>query len=161
MRTLAATFSTRNEAEAASRRLEAIGVSRDRIILKDVAAAGGAAGDGVFVSVKVTMEQVQPVSEILKSHAAAEGLAAPVATSAGEQTSGPVGGDFAPPFRPLPTTRAEPAPVAPTVGAQQMPGPGKIPRPRDERARIGRQIVLYCLALVAAFVIGAWLGLLS
>ncbi len=54
MRTLASTFSTRDEAEAARRRLEAIGISGDRIILKEVEEAGqpGApASRAVFLSV--------------------------------------------------------------------------------------------------------------
>ena len=86
MRTIAATFSTRDEAEAASRRLEAIGLSRERIILKDVSAAGeglGAAdtGGGVFVSAKVTSEQVEAASEILKTRRMAEPAAVVAAAS--------------------------------------------------------------------------------
>jgi hypothetical protein len=117
MRTIAATFSTRDEAEAASRRLEAIGLSRERIILKDVAAAGeglGAAdtGGGVFVSAKVTSEQVEAASEILKTRRMAE-PAAVVAASP-------------PPEMPV-QSRPEPAPPA-FGAARQTPIRRRPPR---------------------------------
>ncbi len=76
MRTLASTFSTREEAEAARRRLESVGIASERITLKDVAravegpaAAAGSTG-GAFISVKVTTDQVERASEILKGQAA-------------------------------------------------------------------------------------------
>jgi hypothetical protein len=152
MRTIAATFSTRDEAEAASRRLEAIGLSRERIILKDVAAAGEGLGEtdtggGVFVSAKVTSEQVEAASEILKTRRMAE-PAAVVAASP-------------PPEMPV-QSRPEPAP--PAFGAARRdadPAPPTARRAIDERSKLGRYFAYYGLALVAAFIIGAWLGMLS
>lgn len=142
MRTLASTFSTRDEAEAACRHLEAIGIGRERIILKDVgqAANGAASAGSAFISVKVTREQVAPASEILKGHGRAEDTA--------RQTSPQ---PELPP-RPLPSIRAEPEAVA---------GPGKPQLAGIDRSRLGRYLIYYSLVLVAAFVIGAWLGMLS
>ncbi len=141
MRTLAATFSSTNEAEAARRRLEAIGISRERIILRDVPAAEGPAG-GVFLSVKVTTEQVQPAGEILKERPAA--AAEP-----------PV------PPRPVPTFEAEPEPALARAAAQPQlqPVAGGSGAAAGDRARRGRYFVYYGFALLAAFIFGAWLGL--
>ncbi len=158
MRTLASTFSTRDEAEAATRRLEAIGIQRERIVMKDVAPAGAAAA-GVFLSVKVTTEQVQPVSDILKSHAAPESaVAAPPDRPVDEVASI----DLREPDLPRGPAMgvAELAP-APGAGAVQTPTGARSVRPRDERAQLGRTLVYFGLALVAAFMLGAWLGMLG
>jgi predicted component of type VI protein secretion system len=157
MRTLATTFSNKIEAEAAVRRLEALGLSRERIMLKDVAQAGlsqegGGVPGGVFVSVKVTTEQVQPVSDILK--AGSSGAGSEHAPSA------------VPPSEPVVEMPAAAPPPVPPAAA-----PPIAPEPRDTaaagsaaeaaaKARQGRNMVLFGLALIAAFMIGAWLGLL-
>jgi hypothetical protein len=154
MRTLAATFSSRIEAEAACRRLEAIGIARDRIILKDVAAAAAAGpAGGVFLSVKVTTEQVQPAGEILKDREAVEERVVPSADIA------PAGPEPVMPPRPLPAFTADPGAALPRGDAQPLPG-GSRPAAGD-RARRGRYLVYYGFALLAAFIFGAWLGLVA
>lgn len=69
MRTITSTFGTREEAEAASRRLQGIGVAPEGILVRDLAEPGGG-GDGqasgIFVSAKVTPQQVSAANEILK-----------------------------------------------------------------------------------------------
>ena len=62
MRTIASTVGTREEAEIATRRLHAIGVTADRIQMKEVAEPQA----GVFISVKVSPDQVNEATEILK-----------------------------------------------------------------------------------------------
>jgi hypothetical protein len=156
MRTLAATYSSRNEAEAACRRLEAIGIARDRIILKDVAPAAAGPEGGVFLSVKVTTEQVQPAGEILKGRSAGEERAAPdpaIAAAAAEPA--------APPPRPLPAFAADPAPALARSEARPQPLPGGSSPAAADRARRGRYLIYYGFALLAAFIFGAWLGLVS
>lgn len=165
MRTLAATFETREEAESACRRLEAIGVSRDRIVLKDLAGtAEGSAGapGGVFVSLKVTNEQVEPVNDILKrqpkpAEASPPSAQPPQSTAAPHRAPEPE----LPP-RPLSSVASEPGFGAPAAGhprSQPQPRSGKL-TPQD-RARLGRNVILFCLVLVVAFMVGAWLGMLS
>jgi hypothetical protein len=165
MRTLAATFDTKEEAEAACRRLEAIGIGRDRIILKDVARAAEGSPQpgpsaGVFISLKVTTEQVEPVNEILKGNRTPDEAPAPrfqgLEREALLQT--PKVPEPAPP--PLPSVTAEPASAAPGH-APPAPRPRAAqPGPQDW-PRLGRYLILYGLVLVAAFMIGAWLGMLS
>jgi hypothetical protein len=155
MRTLAATFSSTNEAEAACRRLEAIGIARDRIILKDVAAAAGPAG-GVFLSVKVTTDQVRPAGEILKDREAAEERATPDAGIA-PTVAEPV----PPPSRPLPAFTPDPAPGLARSEARLEPLPAGLRPAAADRARRGRYLIYYGFALLAAFIFGAWLGLVA
>ncbi|HEV2079299.1 MAG TPA: hypothetical protein VGR19_05310 [Allosphingosinicella sp.] len=62
MRTIASTVGTREEAELATRRLQAAGITPDRIQLKEVSEPEA----GVFISVKVLPEQVNAATEILK-----------------------------------------------------------------------------------------------
>ncbi|MDP9415990.1 MAG: hypothetical protein M3Q08_18270 [Pseudomonadota bacterium] len=80
MRTIPATFDTKEEAETAIRRLEAIGVAPDRILLKELEDSGGAsqpdpaqkalgrpaATRAFFVTAKVSPEQIGAATEILK-----------------------------------------------------------------------------------------------
>ncbi len=163
MRTLAATFETREEAENACRRLEAIGVSRDRIVLKDLAGTAdgsAAAPGGVFVSLKVTNEQVEPVNDILKrqpkpAEAPSPPAQPPQSTAAPHRPPEPE----LPP-RPLSSVASEPGFGAPAAGQpRSQPRSGKL-TPQD-RARLGRNVILFCLVLVVAFMVGAWLGMLS
>ena len=156
MRTLASTFSTRAEAEAAGRRLEAIGIGRERIVLKDLVGTDptvGASG-GAFISVKVTTDQVQPVSEILKAGRSSEDIAAApspaAAPVAAESVSPPT-----PAARPL---SPDPRPATVQPGSVQA---ATTQAAAQDRARLSRYLVYYGLALVAAFVIGAWLGMLG
>ena len=168
MRTLASTFSTKEEAEAARRHLESIGIPRERIILKDVApAAGGPAASAsegagstgrAFVSVKVTTDQVERASEILKGGGRAEQEAA-----APDVEGRPLGnvqdigvGASVPP---LPVGEAGPAPGAPQEGAAAELWAGS--RAARNRARLSSYVIFFLLALVAAFMIGAWLGMAS
>jgi len=196
MRTLAATFSSRTEAEAVSRRIEAIGVSPDRIILKEVPRAepGSATAtmSGVFLSVKVTTGQVQPVSEILKAPPLPGEAAAPAVDGAAQrdipsqraQGNSPTLSRYGEPtaahrvdlqadsgatyprrgsdFPPRAVPAHEPTVVANAVGSSaQSQQPAAAKSLRHDRARLGRYLVYYSLALVAAFILGAWLGLLS
>ncbi|HEY0626166.1 MAG TPA: hypothetical protein VGD10_05475 [Allosphingosinicella sp.] len=64
MRTIAATFMTEEEAAAACRRLEEIGVAPDRI---QSGRLEGAGSEGIFVSAKVAPEQMKAAKAILDS----------------------------------------------------------------------------------------------
>ncbi len=78
MRTIPATFDTKEEAETAIRRLEAIGVAPDRIVLKEVEETGGASqpdtprqangrpASAFFLTAKVSPEQIGAATKILK-----------------------------------------------------------------------------------------------
>lgn len=169
MRTLSSTFSTRSQAEAAIERLEAIGIARERIILKEVAqtgaepAAAGATG-AAFLSVKVTTDQVQPASDILKGQWTVDDAARPALKRLGEEPAAPTApAATAPPSppRPLPAAEATFGYSPPREEAPPQHRPRRGQRPGEERARLGRYFVYYGLALVAAFMVGAWLGLLS
>jgi hypothetical protein len=159
MRTLASTFSTRDEAEAASRRLEAIGIGRERIILKNVSGTG-ADPDAVFVSVKVTTEQVQPASEILKGRGTREETAGSGFADPAQEPVGQAAVVSELPPSPPPSD-ADLATSPPRTGAHPQPQPARAPIAGQDRARLSRYVVFYGLALVAAFVIGAWLGMLD
>ena len=175
MRTLASTFGSRAEAEAAGRRLESIGIARDRIILKDVGEAGGepggapgAAAAGVFVSVKVTTDQVAGASEILKSSRPA-GDGAGAISSGREAATPPAAATLdvpprSPPAaapRPDPVPRAPaPHPAPPHAAATPPHTPGAATIAGLSRAQLIRYFVLFCVALVAAFLLGAGLGLI-
>ena len=166
MRTLASTFSTREEAEAARRHLESIGITRERIILKDVAAEGPAASGSegadstgqAFISVKVTTDQVERASEILKGRRRAEPEAA--APDIENCPPGNAQDDMReadePPW-PLPAQEAGFASGSPRQEAEVPLWPGD--RATHDRARLPRYVIYFLLALVAAFMIGAWLGL--
>ena len=172
MRTLASTFSTREEAEAARRHLESIGISRERITLKTVAqpaggpATAGSEGAGsagrAFISVKVTTDQVERAGEILKGRWQAEQAAA-----ASDHEGRPLGktqdaaakADVPP--RPLPAQEAGVAPGPPRQEAEAQLWPDNGRRAAQDRARLSRYLIFYLLALVGAFMIGAWLGLAS
>ena len=170
MRTLASTFSTMEEAEAARRNLESIGITRERIILKDVAqtaegapaASSGSAGSAgrVFISVKVTTDQVERASEILKG-----GLRAEQEAAAPEAEGRPLGnvqgaaaGASVPP-RPLPVQEAGPAHEPAREGAAAELWAAS--RAAQDRARRSRYLIFFLLALLGAFMVGAWLGMAS
>jgi hypothetical protein len=166
MRTLASTFSTRNEADAACRRLEAIGIPRDRVVLKEVAtatgpSAGSGTNGGVFVSVKVTTDQAGPVGEILRG-AAQGGNAEPAHALPEREAVQSFESDAPQSSRPLPGALREreviAAPIDPVPS--QHPGVASTVTQRDH-AQIGRFVVYCCLIILAAFVIGALLGLIA
>ncbi|MDP8912334.1 MAG: hypothetical protein M3N39_02005, partial [Pseudomonadota bacterium] len=156
MRTLASTFSTREEAEAARRHLESIGIARERIILKDVApAAGGAAASGsegagstgrAFLSVKVTTDQVERASEILKGRWQAEHKAA--APDVGGRPLGnvqdAVAGASVPPW-PLPAQDTGLAPGSPRQDSAAPLGPGQARRAAHDHARRSRYVIFFLL----------------
>lgn len=78
MRTIAATFQNRAEAEEASRRLQTVGIGADRIVLRDVEesqGSPGSAGGSVFLSAKVGPEQIGAATEILKRPVPGDGPA--------------------------------------------------------------------------------------
>ena len=170
MRTLAGTFSTRDEAEAVSRRLEAIGISPDRITQKVVeGSANTSSAGGVFMTVKVTTDQVQAASQILKEHPASSRPAFFGADRPAENAAPQVKAEPEPAARPIPARGTEAAAVAPRADQQpqQRPVPAK---PEDEGReqlfggdwnRLGRYVALILVVLVGAFLFGAGLGLLT
>ena len=184
MRTIASTFKTREEAEAAARRLQAIGVAQERISVRDLAEPGGGAGEpggpGIFVSAKVTPEQVSAANEILKAPRAEERPPPAVPERNGPARGSALAG--APPDEEFRVEEAKPAaepagvshPAAPKTAppAAAEPGrpeikqiPGRIPgaaEPPPQPARAAdhdmrRQIALVCLLVAASFVLGALL----
>lgn len=68
MRTISGTVGTREEAEAARRRLETLGIEGDRVLFKELDEPGRAAS--IFVTVKVAPEQVSAATDILNDAAA-------------------------------------------------------------------------------------------
>ncbi|HEX8535041.1 MAG TPA: hypothetical protein VF662_12810 [Allosphingosinicella sp.] len=152
MRTIAGTFPSLGEAEAAGRRLEAFGIPPGAI--KVQAAPGGALGGsgGVVLTAKVPPEHVQAASGILAGRAtkAAEPAISPGAAPAGDAASGHVyfGGPADGAARP---PRPQPAAATPR---RESAGDA------DEQARWWRRFVLMTgAALLIAFFVGALLGL--
>lgn len=185
MRTLASTFSTRNEAEAAARRLEGIGIAPERILLKEVAppagAPPGAGAGGVFLSVKVPTHQVEAVNEIMKGEWSDDEASAPAVAPPGAERIEAAGAPESS-FRsapPLPPSMAQPerpaaGPTTHPGSAARMPDPEPTrpaipPQPAraqataagGDRERLRHYLLLYCVALVAAFLLGAGLGLIN
>jgi hypothetical protein len=152
MRTIASTFETRDEAESATRRLQGIGVAPDQIMLKDLGGAGARGeASGFFVSAKVTPEQVDDATKILKRFAPAE----PAPLHFGMDSSPRVRAGGPEPS----TARPRPAPAAGVAAAEAAPA-APAAGPMD-RHRIGRRLVIFGLVLTAAFVAGAVLGLVT
>ncbi len=101
MRTIPATFDTKEEAETAIRRLEAIGVAPHQILLREVEETGGASEPDViqmtgrsgasrafFLTAKVGPEQIGAATEILKRSAAGN-KASPLPLDPGAHSSAP------------------------------------------------------------------------
>jgi|GEM_PF-3783283 len=179
MRTIASTFSTREEAETASRRLQTLGIDPDRVELKFLADAGE-----FFISAKVTPDQIDAATEVLKRPAAdeasppvpagglgaGEGAAAPPSRTAsfapepriareasvlsGGRVETPAVSQKTPPdpesYRPIPAGGG----AASTARMQPSPGDG-------DWSGLGRRTVIFCLVLLVAFVVGALLGLVT
>ncbi len=163
MRTLASTFSTRTDAEAASRRLEAIGVPRDRIILADVPkgeAAAGAPAGSVFITVKVTTDQVAAANEVLKSHrtesapSSASSLRDPVNEAADK---GRVEARVLP--RPPLRGHEESRRLSDDIAPQNQQHERSVAS--SDQGWFRRYFLYSCIAVVAAFIMGAGLGLVS
>ena len=68
MRTLAATVSTKEEAEHISGRLRALGIASEHIAVRDVGQSDAAedGAENILITVKVTPEQVSAATDILK-----------------------------------------------------------------------------------------------
>ena len=168
MRTIASTFSTREEAETAGRRLERIGIAPDRIVLKYLADAGE-----FFISAKAAPEQIGAATEILQPPRAE----APIPAAAGEGLSN--GSGATPEAREVPVANpvfgsdapreaiAQERPVAPT---RMTPVAGTVAGDSattwvrtggDDWQGTGRRVVVFCLVLLVAFVAGALLGLVT
>lgn len=164
MRTLATTFTNKNEAEAAIRRLEALGLSRERITVREVDQPGAGAPGGVFVSVKVTTEQVQPVSDILKSGSAADTVTAPPPIPSRDEPAPRLAPAAAttPPIRPVSPRETEKAEaVSPGAPHAHVAPTTSTAAEAAAKAKRARNLILFGLALIGAFMIGAWLGLLT
>jgi hypothetical protein len=178
MRTIASTFSTREEAEMAGRRLEGLGIDPDRVELKFLADAGE-----FFISAKVTPDQIDAATEILKRRAedeepplvpqrdlqVGEGASAPMSRGEGfapepriareasvlsSRTEAPVAARKTPPdpesYRPIPAGGG----AASTARMHPPSGNG-------DWSGLGRRTVIFCLVLLVAFVAGALIGLVS
>jgi hypothetical protein len=137
MRTIASTFDNRDEAEAASRRLQEIGVPREQIVLKYVDDPNGGS---VFLSVKASPEQVGPATEILKRQRESAAPPAPSAVSATSPTA-PVT---------APKSDFKPSSVRENVRPAA-------PAPARQSSSFG-QTLLYLGALVAIFFVGWLIG---
>jgi hypothetical protein len=162
----------------AGRRLEGLGIDPDRVELKFLADAGE-----FFISAKVTPDQIDAATEILKRPARDE---APPPVPAGDVREGE--GASAPisrgeSFTPEPRIVREASvlssrPEAP-VGARKTPPDPESYRPiptgggaastarmqptsgDGDWSGLGRRTVIFCLVLLVAFVAGALIGLVS
>ncbi len=173
MRTIASTFSTLEEAETASRRLQSIGVAPEAILLKDLAETGspsdadlaeakGRAGEarGIFISAKVSPEQVGAATEILKGGTRED--APPQSPIGGDRPdeertvgAGEIQAQAAAASAPRPVGRVD----LPPGSISAAPGPRHVGSPDTDWRRWSRRIVIFCLVLFAAFMVGAVLGL--
>ena len=160
MRTIGSTFSTREEAERAGRHLQSLGVAAERIMLKDLADSGDQGGgsgtlhadrpaEGFFLTAKVEPDQVPDATKILKgsSEAIRPTDSPPSATATAA--------------RPLPRdhVRFEDEPTRKPVNLDLRPGV-RTSRQGDWTFW-GRRLVMIGLIVLAAFVVGAVLGLIA
>lgn len=155
MRTIASTVGTREEAELATRRLQAIGIAPDRVQLKEVTDPQV----GVFISVKVSPDQVNAATDILKGGSAA-------IRSEPEPALRDTAATEAPPRAPVSDPAPGPAPPVPTASsyparASQV-GDRGTPQASRSVATSGKplgRIIFMALALAAfGFALGAILG---
>ena len=162
MRTIGSTFSTREEAEKAGRDLEGLGVTPDRIILKDLAAsgtepalAGGASADpaaqGFFLSAKVYQDQITEATQILKG----------LPPGQAQSTAGRAAAAPRPAPRPLPDPRPSPEVHASTSPMNVERPPVVRTRPPEDWTAWGRRLILLALILLAGYIAGAALALLT
>ncbi len=183
MRTIPATFDTKDEADTAIRRLQAIGVTPDRIVLKEMEETGGASQPDVppqsngrparafFVTAKVSPEQIGAATEILKGFRP-DDTPPPLPLDAGGRSSAP----FTPPQSPEAATEAatpHQAGARVASGEIHQTGAGSDPnegfgglapqhQPRRSDSskadwrRWAQYGIIYCLLMVAAFT-GGWL----
>ena len=138
MRTIASTFDNRDEAEAASRRLQEIGVAREQIVLKYVEDPNGGS---VFLSVKASPEQVGPATDILKRHR--------------ESAAPPASADLAATSATTPVTAPKSAIEPSAVRENVRPTPTVVPA--KQGSSFG-QTLLYLGGLVAIFFVGWLIG---
>lgn len=154
MRTIAGTFATRGEAEAARRRLEAIGVAHDSIRLNE--GEGGDGSAGVVLTAKVPAEHVEKATGILAG--SDEGAAEPSISRGAASSADPASGHVyfgGPSDGAARTVRPQPAAAA-VLREPREPSS----REPDEQARWWRRFLLITgAALLIAFIAGALLGL--
>ena len=192
MRTIAMTFDTRSQAEAASRLLQGIGVDPELILLRDLARASGAgeadaavrpeapASDGAhaggtFLSAKVAPEQVAAASEILKGVGAGAG-APPESSSGGGDTrhseahsAVPAAGEpplsfGGPPAEPSRPREPGPARLGQDQVRQGSQGPAGHRQGQSAGSGAGswkRPLAIFCVAVLAAFIVGLVMGQLA
>ena len=170
MRTISGTVRTREEAEAARRRLEALGIEEDRILFKEV----GAPDDGIFVTVKASPEQVEAATQILKGGGAQASPPEPVQPARPQPAQPHPQGQAQAFERP----RIDPAPSPPatprrdTVAVERMErvehwAPGSEPHsraapPRDRQpasVNMARMAAIAALLAGLGFAAGAALGI--
>lgn len=150
MRTISSTVSTMEEAEAVSRRLQEMGVSSDNISLKPLGGSESAPSEAVFISAKVTPDQVNPATEILNG---------PPRTSAIDPSAESEGISSELPVRGVSEKAVWPPPVAPKPAIQRGP------RAADESAAAParkaspvRLLAIFGLIVAAGIVLGFLLG---
>ncbi|HEX8214096.1 MAG TPA: hypothetical protein VF582_01340 [Allosphingosinicella sp.] len=156
MRTISATVSTREEAESAARRLEALGVERERILFKEV---GEPEAGTIFMTVKVAPGHVEAATDILKTGSEAD-RPVPAPQRSGETRTV----SAAPTLPPsIGSTTARPAQVAEPSGhgrdAQSHAGAAKDRQPSS--VRLARMAAIAALLAGLGFAVGAALGTLA
>ncbi len=148
MRTIASTVGTREEAELATHRLEAAGIPADRIQLKEVSEPEA----GVFISVKVTPEQLNAATEILKGSRTTAAEPAP-------RQNPEVESPKASPHPAQATTTSAASTGVRTEHAVESHARGAPEIPEGKSGRSVGRLVFMALALAAfGFALGAILG---
>ena len=188
MRTIATTFDTRSQAEAASRLLQGIGVDPELIQLRDLAGAAepdaavlsgapgsnGAPSGGTFLSAKVAPEQVAAASEILKGVDTGNGTPPASASGAGDMTekhsnvqrAAPAGVEppltfGGPPAEAIRPREPGPARVGQDQVRQGSQGPAGHPpsKPAGSGASSWkRPLAIFSVAVLVAFIVGLLMG---
>ena len=163
MRTISATVSTSEEADAMRRRLEALGVERDRILFKE---AGAPAGDAsIFVTVKVAPNQVEAATDILRGG----GARSPAPLAEPDSSTRQLTPAAFPPPLPARDRGTGVPPVEPpaqpaesmerrSTSSQARPVPGRGGQPKS--VRLARMAAIAALLAGLGFAVGAALGTL-
>jgi hypothetical protein len=168
MRTISATVNSREEADAARRRLQALGIEDDRILFTEV---DEPAAGSIFVTVKAAPEQVAAATDILngarqpnRSEPARQAPHPSAATSAHAATPSPNRvrvndrSSSAPEAQPAaqPVERVERSSSGPYRETRAAPAEGRQP----SSVRLARMAAIAALLAGLGFAVGAALGIL-